>query len=357
MLKFVFPRKIHRFCNKHKEVLLQYFFYKELLFFKRPINFKQLLNTNVPLNRKLDLYTYRFNNYYNFFSFPLKFLVKNLSKINSYIFSVKKSNNLYNSLLLKKKKYLIFFNVLYSLFIFQKNKELFEMETFFFKQLQLKYNYKFLTTKKVTELNLLSVDSILFLTCLLKKYISVLMIPFFVKILPVQIKKLILKKKKINFSKKLKLTNTLKLSKKKIKRLVFATKKNLILNSLRTIAKLKTNEKILLLFFKKSFSNIFITLTDVNLNVIVCKTSTISGIIGNKRRKVAPQAIEYIISSLKYFFVKNIFICLNLRSNIRKYLYTLVRELNLNNINIKGFFRFCLRAHNGVRGRTSLKKL
>lgn len=49
---------------------------------------------------------------------------------------------------------------------------------------------------------------------------------------------------------------------------------------------------------RRTYSNIFVTLTDLNANVIVCKSSGSSGIIRSKRRKKAPQALENIVNAL-----------------------------------------------------------
>jgi len=52
------------------------------------------------------------------------------------------------------------------------------------------------------------------------------------------------------------------------------------------------------LYLRKSFSNIFLTFTDLKNKVVICKTSGNSGIIGSKRRKRIPMALESIFKSL-----------------------------------------------------------
>ena len=52
------------------------------------------------------------------------------------------------------------------------------------------------------------------------------------------------------------------------------------------------------IYFRKSFSNLFMTLTDLNDNVICCKTSGSCGIQGSKRRKTVPQAVETIFKEI-----------------------------------------------------------
>lgn len=52
------------------------------------------------------------------------------------------------------------------------------------------------------------------------------------------------------------------------------------------------------IYFRKSFSNLFMTLTDLNDKVISCKTSGSCGIKGSKRRKTVPQAVEVIFNEI-----------------------------------------------------------
>lgn len=54
------------------------------------------------------------------------------------------------------------------------------------------------------------------------------------------------------------------------------------------------NSAVGLLYMKKSNSNIFLTLTDLNHKVIVCKTSGLM-IKGSKRKKKAPYALELLL--------------------------------------------------------------
>lgn len=369
-LCFLFPyfSKKASFINNNKKAILHFFLLKEYICFKNPISYKYLMNKAISLNKKKKLYKLRVKNYYNFFDLPINSFVHNLNKTEknlkkAYIISYKNIDFL-KKLQNDKNIYKQNIHILYSLYIFQKNKDLFEMETFYFKQ--FKYNYKLLGHKHKDKVFLLNTYLRYYLRLLLSNYIKILLIPFNFRDFPKKILKFLLKKnKKKKFKKTIFKSSIFKpIFKKPLKKFRFPiifTKKQLIwgklalLDKIFLINKTKTNAFI---FIKKTFSNIFITLTDLNLKVIVCKTSTIAGIKGNKRRKVAPQAIEYIVSSLMSYNFKTVYICLNLYSfKIRKYLYNLLRELNLNNIIIKGFFRFNYRAHNGVRGRTFLKKI
>ena len=84
-------------------------------------------------------------------------------------------------------------------------------------------------------------------------------------------------------------------------------------NDLRIIKnmlyKIKKNKNFLLgdkqpagIYIRQRFSNIFVTLTDFNHKVIVCKTAGSAGIKGNKKRKNTPQTIEAIALSLTGYF-------------------------------------------------------
>jgi ribosomal protein S11 len=94
------------------------------------------------------------------------------------------------------------------------------------------------------------------------------------------------------------------------------------------------------LYLKKSHSNVFVTFTDLLDKVIVCKTSGNSGIIGSKRKKRVPFALESIVKSLKTYFelysIVDVEIVAQMRIN--SFLRTLSKELSHNNINIKGLF-------------------
>lgn len=107
------------------------------------------------------------------------------------------------------------------------------------------------------------------------------------------------------------------------------------------------------IYLRRSYTNVFVTLTDLADKVIACKTSGMSGITGSKRRKNIPQAIESIMKVLypvlKLYKIKNVTIVLKMRINI--FFHYLQKELVYYNINILGY---CMRravAFNGVKGR------
>jgi ribosomal protein S11 len=108
-----------------------------------------------------------------------------------------------------------------------------------------------------------------------------------------------------------------------------------------------------ILIYKRTHSNIFITLLDNNKKVVICKSSGIVKVGDNKKQKVATQAIEQIADSLiKIFnFYKIVLVEILLKSNISLHIFSLVRLLLLKGIVIKSFLDIKRFAHNGMRGR------
>jgi ribosomal protein S11 len=107
------------------------------------------------------------------------------------------------------------------------------------------------------------------------------------------------------------------------------------------------------IYLNRSYTNIFITLTDLNDKVIICKTSGTSGLVGSKRRKNVPQAIENIMknlfSYLRLYKISNIEIVLKIKINI--FFHYLLKELTYYNINIIGYTVHRAIAFNGTKGR------
>ena len=107
------------------------------------------------------------------------------------------------------------------------------------------------------------------------------------------------------------------------------------------------------IYFKRSRSNFFITLTDLNHKVIICKTSGSVLYQASKRRKKSPQAIEDIMKSIRsYIKLYNITcIIIILRQRLSIHIKFIVKELEIYNIPILHFkFKLC-RAFNGMRQR------
>ena len=109
------------------------------------------------------------------------------------------------------------------------------------------------------------------------------------------------------------------------------------------------------LFFEKRNSNLFLTLTDSNEKLIICKTSGIAKVGNLKKTKIAAQSLEAIVPSLKVFFsfysIKSL--TLVFRNSVPKIYYgVLVNQLNNLGITIKNIKIKYLIPHNGIRSRT-----
>jgi len=107
------------------------------------------------------------------------------------------------------------------------------------------------------------------------------------------------------------------------------------------------------LYLRKTYTNIFITLTDLDNKVMICKTSGNSGIKGSKRRKRVPQAIESIVKELHTFLklYKISIVDIVLKMSVTSYLYYLLKELMYYGVEVSGFSVRRAIAFNGVRGR------
>jgi ribosomal protein S11 len=105
---------------------------------------------------------------------------------------------------------------------------------------------------------------------------------------------------------------------------------------------------------KRTYTNIFITLTDLDNKVIVCVTSgSADNTITNRRRKKIALAVEKIVSTLNYFFklyeIKYTNIILKMK--VKAHVYTLLSKLVYYGIIILSICSRKLLAHNGVKGR------
>lgn len=100
-------------------------------------------------------------------------------------------------------------------------------------------------------------------------------------------------------------------------------------------------------------SNIFLILEDLKGQTIVCRTSGVAGLIGSKRQKRNPQALEYIFPSLypylKIYGIRRFNIILNTRMN--GCMYMLLRELEKFKLSVVKCSVRRRVAYNGCRGR------
>lgn len=82
-------------------------------------------------------------------------------------------------------------------------------------------------------------------------------------------------------------------------------------------------DKIGVIRLLKRPSNTFIIFEDLKGQTIICKTAGAAGIIGSKRKKKNPQAVEIIFKSLysylKIYLIKGIHLVLNSRMNSSYY--------------------------------------
>lgn len=122
--------------------------------------------------------------------------------------------------------------------------------------------------------------------------------------------------------------------------------------------KLGNKFKTAKIFIKKTYSNIFITLTDLNNKVIICKTSGSSEKIYNKRKKKVAQAVEKIVFKIKHYLnLYNIlYVHIIIKMKIKTHIYTLLTKLKLYGINIISLKSKKILAHNGIKGR-NLRRL
>lgn len=95
------------------------------------------------------------------------------------------------------------------------------------------------------------------------------------------------------------------------------------------------NKRRAFLNIKRTHSNFFMTLTDCIGQVIICKTAAmVLGKLERRRRRKAPQTIEYMIASLdKYFTLYNIWgIKIILRIRPGQYVANIARSLTARKI-------------------------
>jgi ribosomal protein S11 len=100
-------------------------------------------------------------------------------------------------------------------------------------------------------------------------------------------------------------------------------------------------------------TNIFVILEDLNSKLIVCRSSGTAGIIGSKRRKRTPQALESIYNVLypylKVYDIRLVKLIINTRIN--SCYFTMLRLLAGSGIQVG---RICVHrkvAFNGCKGR------
>lgn len=111
--------------------------------------------------------------------------------------------------------------------------------------------------------------------------------------------------------------------------------------------------KIGKIYIRRTYTNVFITLTDLNDKVIICKTSGSSDIYKNKRRKRIAQAVEKIMLHIRKFIKLYNIVKLHvvLKMKVKSHVYTLINRLKYYGLSILSICSRRKLAHNGVRGR------
>jgi len=107
------------------------------------------------------------------------------------------------------------------------------------------------------------------------------------------------------------------------------------------------------IYIRKTHSNIFVTITDLKDKVLKCVTSGSSGILGSKRKKKAPMALESIVRKCLPVFeryrIRKVKVVLKTRISVL--FYTLLKELKFHGISLFGVTVRRKVAFNGVRKR------
>lgn len=108
------------------------------------------------------------------------------------------------------------------------------------------------------------------------------------------------------------------------------------------------------LFFRRSFTNIFITLTDLRNKVVFSLSAGMCTEKNNRRTKVAPFIVETMALKLVQVLQKFKIVALIviMRSSLRSHLRILVSKLVKYNYKILSISDRRIVAHNGVRGKS-----
>lgn len=108
------------------------------------------------------------------------------------------------------------------------------------------------------------------------------------------------------------------------------------------------------IYIRRTYTNVFVTLTDMKNNVVICITSgSADKTLTNRRKKRIAQAVEQIVLAMNYFFrlyeIKSLNIILKMR--VKAHVYTLISKLINLGLSILSISSRRLIAHNGVKGR------
>lgn len=114
------------------------------------------------------------------------------------------------------------------------------------------------------------------------------------------------------------------------------------------------NKKIANIYIRRTYTNIFITLTDLQNNVVICITSgSADKKLRNRRKKKIAQTVEKIVFAMNYFFklyeIKAFNIILKMK--VKAHVYTLISKLTYLGLIVLSISSRKLIAHNGVKGK------
>ena len=129
---------------------------------------------------------------------------------------------------------------------------------------------------------------------------------------------------------------------------------------IRNYRKIKNNKfffgldnNIAKLYLRKTYTNIFLTLTDINNKVIICRTPATAERLWNKRSIINIYAMERIIYDMCYLLklFKIQYVHLVLKSRAKAHAFFLLEKLKNYGIIIKSMKLKKVFSHNGVRGK------
>jgi ribosomal protein S11 len=108
------------------------------------------------------------------------------------------------------------------------------------------------------------------------------------------------------------------------------------------------------IYIRRTYTNVFVTLTDLNNNVVICITSgSADKAVTNRRKKRIAQAVEEIIKCMRVFLntYEIRFLNVILKMRVKGHVYTLISKLREAGLIILNISSRRLIAHNGVKGR------
>jgi ribosomal protein S11 len=110
--------------------------------------------------------------------------------------------------------------------------------------------------------------------------------------------------------------------------------------------------------FRRTRTNLFITLTDLHNKVVICFSSGSSNVGSSKKKKVSPYAVQPIVSNLinylRVYRIRNVILVLSTYS--RSHVALLTRELFRYGIRVRFIVNRVIRPHNGVKKPKKARK-